>query len=481
MLPSRTSQVLLIAVILGSGLAGCGQPSLQAQDMAGAQTIVTPLPRPGAQGDPEAIVSAEAVVVPYKQADLSFRVPGVLQEVLVSEGELVTAGQELARLDIRDLEQAILQAEAGLKSAQAELAKAKAGARPEEVAAAQAAVAIAQAGAKAAEGTVQMVEGYVAAAQADWRAAGAAVQVAEGNLAATKAALSSAQASLDKLLAGPTDTEVQIAEKQVEQARNELWALQRQRDATRNVVEGQLAAAENAVEIAQLRLDELKAGARSEDLAMARAQVVEAQAAVQSAESQIAQAEAQVAQTQAGVQIAEGELVQAQAELARAQAQTSQAQAQLDLLNAGSRPEDVDVAEAAVVQAEVILTEASNALDDAVLKAPFDSTVGEILIDEGEQVSLQVPVMRLGQLTLLRVETDDLSEVDVDQVSVGQKAMVIVDALDGRAFEATVSRIAAVAVDRRGDKVYTVTLDLGVGPESGLRWGMSAFVDIEVR
>jgi hypothetical protein len=28
--------------------------------------------------------------------------------------------------------------------------------------------------------------------------------------------------------------------------------------------------------------------------------------------------------------------------------------------------------------------------------------------------------------------------------------------------------------------VYTVTVDLGVGPESGLRWGMSTFVEIEV-
>jgi multidrug resistance efflux pump len=323
----------------------------------------------------------------------------------------VTAGQELARLETRDLEQAVRRAEAGLKAAQAQLAKAKAGARPEEVALAEAAVAIAQ-----------------------------------GNLAAAQATLSSAQASLNKLLAGPTERDLQIAEKQVELAKNELWGVQKQRDVSGGAIEGQVAAAESRVAIAQLQLEQLKAGARTEDIAMARAQMAQAQAGVQTAEAQV-----------------------------------RQAQAQLDLVKAGSRAEDIAVAEAAVAQAEAALAEAKNALEDAVLKAPFGGTIGAILINEGERASPQVPVIDLGDLTRLRVQTEDLSEVDISQVSVDQEATITIDALEGKKFQGKVVRIAPVASDRRGDKVYTVTMDLDPGSETGLRWGMGAFVQIKVR
>jgi multidrug resistance efflux pump len=350
------------------------------------------------------------VVVPYKEARLSFQAAGRVQKVVVSEGQEVTAGQELAKLETRDLEQAVRQAEAGLKSMQAQLAKAKAGARPEEVALAEAAVAIAQ-----------------------------------GNLAAAQATLSSAQANLNKLLAGPTESDLQIAEKQVELAKNQLWGLQKQRDVTWGVLDGQVAVAGSQVEIAQLQLEKLKAGARAEDIAIARAQVAQAQAGVQTAEAQV-----------------------------------RQAQAQLALVKAGSRTEDIAVAEAAVAQAEAALVAAKNALEDAVLKAPFAGTIGAILIAEGELASPQMPVIRLGDLTRLQVRTEDLSEVDVSRVKVGQEVAITVDALEGKVFQGKVARIAPIATDSRGDKVYTVTLDLDVSPEAGLRWGMSAFVEIKV-
>ncbi len=395
---------LIVVIVLG--LAGCSQfPSP-------GSPATTPTPSgPGKEGGTADVVSAKAVVVPYKEAKLSFKAVGRVQKVLVSEGQAVTAGQELAKLETRDLDQTVRRAEAGLKSVQAQLAKAKAGARPEEITLAEAAVAIAQ-----------------------------------GNLAAAQATLNSAQASLNKLLAGPTGRDLQIAEKQVELAKNELWGLQKQRDVTWGVIEGQVAAAQSRVEIAQLQLEQLQAGARAEDIAMARAQVAQAQAGVQTAEAQV-----------------------------------RQAQAQLALVKAGSRAEDIAMAEAAVAQAEAALAEANNALEDAVLKAPFGSTIGAILVDEGELASPQMPVIRLGALTRLRVQTEDLSEVDINQVRVDQEATITVDALEGKKFQGKVARIASVASDRRGDKVYTVTVDLDAGPESGLRWGMSAFVEIKVR
>ncbi len=47
-------------------------------------------------------------------------------------------------------------------------------------------------------------------------------------------------------------------------------------------------------------------------------------------------------------------------------------------------------------------------------------------------------------------------------------------------FRGRVSEIAPMAEERHGDIVYKVTIDLEEGLEAGLRWGMTAYVDILV-
>jgi HlyD family secretion protein len=465
---------VFIACLTALALAGCGN-------------AIAPSPQPGLPAEVAAlaettdIVSASAIVVPYREAVLSIRASGRLEEILVSEGQEVSAGQELARVADQDLRQALSEAEAGLQAAQASLARVQASARPQEIATAEAALAVAQAAVKAAEGAKRVAEGSLAAAEADREAAEGGVVIAGGNSAAARASLSSAEAALDKILAGPTQLEIQIAESQVKRARNELYALQRQRDETYNILEGQIAASEQLVQIAELQLQQLKAGARAEDIAAARAQVALAQAGVQTAAGQAAQAEAQALRAAANVSIAEAQLEQAQAQVESASAQVAQAQAQLELLQAGSRPEDIAVSEAAVAQADAAATAARNALEDAVLRAPFAGTIGAILAQVGELVTPQTATFRLGDLGRLRVRTEDLGEGDVNLVLLGQPVRVTIDALPDREFQGTVASIAPFAGDRRGDKVYEVLIDLDLPPDSGLRWGMGAFVQIEVK
>ena len=465
---------LLVACSIVLALTGCGNAAAPTPQPAVTEAL------PSA---PEGVdvVSASGIVVPYREAVLNIRASGRLEEILVSEGQEVSAGQELARVESRDLSQALNEAEAGLQSAQANLAKARAGARPQEIATAAASVAVAQASAKAAENAKQVSEGNLAAAEADRQAAEGAVAVARGNTAAAQATLSGAQAALNKLLAGPTQLEIQIAESQVERAKNELYALQTQRDATFNILEGQIAASEQLVRIAELQLQQLKAGARTEDIAAARAQVAQAQAGVQTAAGQAEQAQAQAKRAAANVRIAEAQVAQAGAEVDRAAAQVVQAQAQLDLLQAGNRPEDIAASEAAAAQAEAAVTASRNALADVILRAPFAGTIGAVLMDAGELVTPQTPVIRLGDLTRLRVRTEDLGEGDVNLVRVGQPVRITIDALPDSEFQGTVARIAPFASDLRGDKVYEVLVDLDLPQDSGLRWGMGTFVEIKVK
>lgn len=402
--------VIVVGIVISLAVSGCNQGGSTGAQAPG------PTVSPSGEEVPD-VISAEAVVVPSREANLTFRVGGTIREIVVAEGDTVVAGQKLAMLDTRDLELAVRQAEAGLAAARAQLDRAKASALPEET----------------------------DLAEAD-------VSVAEANVASAKASLEGVQAGLQKAVAGPTARDLQIAQLQVEAARNTLWGLQAQRDslggtgASYEAAQGQAAAAETQVAIAALQLEQLRAGTRAEDLAVLKAQVTQAESAV---------------------------LI--------AQAQLEKAKAQLALVKAGARAEDIAVAQAPVNQAEVGLAEAKNALTDAVLMAPFAGTVGTILLEEGELAAPQAPVIILGDESVLRVRTLDLGEADVSQVQVGQHAVVTVDALGGKQFKATVVRIAPSATERRGDTVYAVTLDLDAGANSGLKWGMTAFVEITLR
>lgn len=392
------------------------------------------------------LVSAEGSLVPHKKAALSFKTSGRIQQILVTASQTVTAGQELARLDTSEQEQAVRRAEASLQASQAQLEKAKAGARQEDVAMAEADVKIAEAGVASAE---------------------AAVNVARDTFTSTQTKVNTARASLAQVRAGPTKAQREEAAAGVALAEAGV----RQAQAGYNQVAG-----------------DPKVGLLPEALKLEQATVElsRAKSAYQvvingSTPEQIAIAESQVAEAVAGAKVAETQVTQTQSQVATAKAQLEVAQAKLALVKAGNRKEDIAVAESQVVQAEVGLADAKRALDDAVLRAPFGGVIGEVLINEGELVGPQVSAFRLGDVGQLSVETSDLSEVDVNRISVGQEVAVRVDALDGKVLRGRVTRIAPVASEHRGDKVYTVTIELEPGQTEGLRWGMTAYADIQPR
>ena len=89
-------------------------------------------------------------------------------------------------------------------------------------------------------------------------------------------------------------------------------------------------------------------------------------------------------------------------------------------------------------------------------------------------------VLTLGDLTSLRVETTDLSEVDVARVAVGQPVNVTFDAIKGKTLTGKVTRIAPMSSQGQGGVNYTVIVELDQ-LDPALRWGMTAFTDIEVK
>lgn len=76
--------------------------------------------------------------VDIRQVQLGFRVGGRIAESMVDEGDVVTAGAALARLDARPYEDAVRAAEAQVATQRATLEKLEAGPRPAEIAQARA-------------------------------------------------------------------------------------------------------------------------------------------------------------------------------------------------------------------------------------------------------------------------------------------------------------------------------------------------------
>jgi len=259
---------------------------------------------------------------------------------------------------------------------------------------------------------------------------------------------------------------------------------------------GDFAVAEAALGTARARLAQIKAGPTEEDILIAKADMNAAAAAVQ-----LAQAEYDKISWQSGIGATQQALTLQEAstqyevakaryqrlikgataeEIAVTEAQVGEAQAQLVRLREGPRSEDIAVVEAQVQQAQTALEGARIALEKTVLVAPLSGTVGAVMVEEGETVMVGAPVLMIGDLSALQVETDDLSEVDVVGVTVGQEVEVSVDALPYLELRGRVREIAPMAEERHGDIVYTVTIDLEEGAGASLRWGMTAYVDILV-
>ncbi|HSJ16285.1 MAG TPA: HlyD family efflux transporter periplasmic adaptor subunit [Longimicrobiales bacterium] len=87
-------------------------------------------------GDDELVLASGTVEA--TEADLGFQLGGRIASIAVREGDRVTAGAELARLEVAELESRRAAAEAQLAGARALLAELRRGARPQERAQAQA-------------------------------------------------------------------------------------------------------------------------------------------------------------------------------------------------------------------------------------------------------------------------------------------------------------------------------------------------------
>jgi multidrug efflux pump subunit AcrA (membrane-fusion protein) len=348
----------------------------------------TPTEVPAPIEDTVPLVSATGEVVPFQWSTLSMSTAGVVEEILIDEGDQVESGQVLVRLKGKeDIQAAISGAEF-------------------EVAAAQKALDDLDEGADTAK-TIALENIYVLTKVVR----DAQYQLDNFTVPSKQAGMDTLEA-LEKMLVN------------LDQAREtfEPYKYKSSSDATRKKLKDELEEAQSDYDSAIRRL-------------------------------------------------------QYENELEVAKANLDEAKEDYEIWSAGPDPSDVAVAEARLHNANASLAAAQAALDDLELRAAFDGTVGELYIRNGEWVTPGQPILLLADLEHLRVETTDLNEIDAARINVGNSVIVTFDALPDVQVNGVVVSIAPKASAGSGVN-YKVLIDLD-DIHDRLRWGMTAFVDIE--
>lgn len=282
--------ILVLAVLFIAGL-------LAVADRASARPV-------GADSTSAAQVPVLSGTLQARETQISAEISGRVTKVQVNKGDEVKAGEGLLELDTADIEPQLKEAEAAVRTAQANLDQVQEKARPGAIALAQAAAAQAESDLKAAEQAQDDVKRSLADPQellTQLHAKEADVQTAQSNLAMAESALGSINDDLqtaagDQSMAGKYS--YQALQKQKDAAEASLIAARLNLAASQQVVElykalvanplelvaaqhaaaNQVKVAEAGLAVAKANLQVVNRAAQPEAVALAQARLKAAQA-----------------------------------------------------------------------------------------------------------------------------------------------------------------------------------------------------------
>lgn len=126
--------------------------------------------------------------------------------------------------------------------------------------------------------------------------------------------------------------------------------------------------------------------------------------------------------------------------------------------------------------AQLGLEAARDGLRQAALTAPFEGTILSLAVREGENAYARNPVAVLADLTALEVLAE-VDEIDIAQVSVGQRVDLVLDAFPDQTLEGMVTAISPSAMPQRGSTIYEAVIQFN-GQGLAIRPDMSTNLTI---
>ncbi len=129
-----------------------------------------------------------------------------------------------------------------------------------------------------------------------------------------------------------------------------------------------------------------------------------------------------------------------------------------------------------IAAAEANVQALQNAVDQANIVAPFSGTITEIYAVGGELVSSGTQAMRIDNLDHMMVDVY-VSEIDINEVAIGQSAILTFDALPNNEYDGYVESISSAGTDANGVVEFRVSVVL-VDPNEEIKPGFTTVVSI---
>jgi len=162
-------------------------------------------------------------------------------------------------------------------------------------------------------------------------------------------------------------------------------------------------------------------------------------------------------------------LAQDQASLALAQAQLAVAQTNFDALKNGPDPVQVAAAQANIKSIQATLSQQD-------ITAPFGGVVTDLVVKPGDLVNNGTYALQINDTSALYVDLQ-VSEVDINSVTLGQPVELTFDAISGKQYSASVTDIGTVGTVAGGVANFTVTVVLS-NADSAVKPGMTATANV---
>jgi HlyD family secretion protein len=339
-----------------------------------------------------------------EEVSIAAEVGGRIEMLSVNEGDHVSSGQEVVRLDHALLDAQVAQAQTALESAKAQLALVEAAARPEDI--------------RQAESVVAQAAVVRDGAKRAWDNA----QTVRDNPQELDTRIAAAQAQVDVL-----KQQVEVAKHTVEAAVANAQAAEVRKDSFGGQASGMLEA--------RVAVDQWWAA--EEGLLTARAALDSAQAGLEGAQKSLAVLQ----EMRAHPLTANAQVDAAKAQYDSALTAVDIAQARLDGIKAGATKEQIAVAEAMVKQAEAALTVIQVQLTRMSVISPVNGVVTRRAYHAGE-----IAGPGTGLVTIATVDPVKLKiyvpETEIGNVKIGDTIGVRVDSFPGKTFNGKVTYIA---------------------------------------
>ncbi|NET53018.1 MAG: HlyD family efflux transporter periplasmic adaptor subunit [Merismopedia sp. SIO2A8] len=242
----------------------------------------------------------------------------------------------------------------------------------------------------------------------------------------------------------------------------------------RDSIEAELVQSKARVAQLEAQLAALQNGNRPQDISQGESQVRQAEGRVVDAEARLALALDKVTRNQSlyddgaisrdALDDVLNEADRAQANLDQAVANLEEATERLNLLEEGSRAEDIANMSAQLQEARGRQQEVEVRLNDTTIRAPFSGIITQKYATEGAFVTPTTSASDVSSATSSAIVAlarglevlAEVPEVDIGRIQPDQRVELLVDAYPETVFEGRVKRIAPEAVtDRtRGDFIY---------------------------